>query len=103
MKRVLIVVALLLVVVLVTGCCYQKRTLYQSEKILVERDGSLVTITDLIGGEEYEIRVARQRIGQAEGQTSARMVVSGERLKIQAVYNLLIVTIGDDDPIYIRL
>ena len=31
MKRVLIVVALLLVVVLVTGCCYQKRTLYQSE------------------------------------------------------------------------
>mgnify|MGYP000871780630 CR=1 FL=1 len=103
MKRELLKPSLLIAVVLLaflTGCSKpqaQTETLYQSDSVKVERTGSQTVVYDLKGGTEYTFTAHKTRERKSEATHSREAITTAdtETIKLQTVYDLIIL---EDKP-----
>lgn len=85
--------------ILLVGCSKQPAqtiTLYESKSVKVERTGAQTVIKDLINSEEYSFTIHRMRIkGRESHYSTAELVNETEVIKLETVYNLIIL---EDKP-----
>lgn len=68
---------------LIAGCNNEPKTLYQSDSIIITREGNITLVSDLVADKEYSFRSVR--VKRSESVSEPHTAIEADTIKIEII------------------